>query len=155
MMRGRESRGERAPDRVPGTPLTFLAELIAALGTEDQVVADPSRFPQDSAASGFRDIDRSGAVVLGICFAAERGAELTAQVVDVTVKQAVARRVDLARAHAAVGRPDDQRREFLAERAAVMHTRDARELVYLIEREHDDVLATPTGVQTEPSERVL
>src|SRR4051794_20040612 len=75
-----QARGERSPYGVPGAPLAFLAELAAALGAKDQIVAQPSRLGQNGASRWLGDVEAAGAAVLGLGFTAQRGVELAAQV---------------------------------------------------------------------------
>src|SRR3954451_6037120 len=85
---------EGAPDWVPRSPLGFLPELLAALRTEDEVVAEPSWLVPHGALGGFGDVDRAGAVVLRFCLTPQRRVELPTQVVDVAIEEAVARGED-------------------------------------------------------------
>jgi hypothetical protein len=49
VMCGRQRGRERAPDRVPGSPEAFLAELVAALAAEDRVATEAAGFVVDGA----------------------------------------------------------------------------------------------------------
>jgi hypothetical protein len=75
----------------------LLPELLAALGAEHQVVSQPPGLVEYGALCQLGDVDRAGAVVLRYGLAAQLGMELHAQVVDVTVEQAVERREVLPR----------------------------------------------------------
>src|SRR4051812_37126088 len=155
MMRRRQALSERATDRVPRPPLALLAELIPALRSEHQIVAEPTRLVQDGTTSRLGHEDRAGGVVLGLGLATECGVELAPEVIDVAIEQAVAGGEDLTRAHTRVGGPQDQRGDLLPEAAAVMRPGDPGKLVDFFAGEDDDVLAPASVLQPQPGERVL
>jgi len=74
----RELGHKRGAHGYPGAMKALLAELLAALSAEHQVVVDPAWLVEHRSVRRFRDVDRAGAVVLRRRLSAQLGVELRA-----------------------------------------------------------------------------